>query len=570
MTGLFLAGSQIPPLPLDFITESSAILAKKGAGKTNAAIVLLEEVYAAGAPVVTIDPKGDHWGVRAGADGKSKGGLPFVVLGGLHADVPLEPTAGAYIADLIRGRRLNAVLDVSEFTIGERARFLTAFADRLYRFDSREPMLLILEEAHEYIPQRVMGDEARMVGAFERLVKLGRHKGIGVVMVTQRSASLNKNVLTQADNLFVLRTTAPQDKAQVKAWLDSNADPALVGELGSLKTGECILVQPERGEPLRFQFRMRHTYDAGATPKVGESPRPPATLADVDLAEVAAAMAETIEKAKADDPKVLRSEISKLKGELAKRPVEEVVREVEKVVEVPALTDEEHALLVEVGELLQGLTKLLPGALAVRERAAAATAPAAPSKAVSRPVAVAPAPPRIARPSTPPPATSDEEVRLGKAERAILAGLATHGAMPHKRLALIAGYSAQSSGFKNPLATLRRVGYAQGGGGRIEITEAGVAALGDFEPLPSGPALIDYWMRSPQFGKAERAILEALIDAWPSPLTHVELAERAGYEPTSSGFKNPLAKLRRLEVAHGGGSAIVADDTLGEAKGAAA
>jgi hypothetical protein len=579
-----IASSEIAPLPLDFITQSSAILAKKGAGKTNAAIVLLEEAFAAGVPVVSIDPKGDHWGVRAGADGKPKGGLPVVVFGGLHADVPLEPTAGAYVADLIRSTRLSAVLDVSEFTIGERARFLAPFADRLYRYDSRDPMLLILEEAHEYIPQMVRGEEAKMVGAFERLVKLGRSKGLGVLMVTQRSASLNKNVLTQADNLFVMRTTAPQDKAVVKAWLDSNADPEVIPDLGSLQTGEALLVQPERGAPYVFRFRMRHTYDAGATPKVGESPRPPATLADVDLGAVREAMAATIEKAKADDPKALRAKIAELERHIRDRAPEkvqvpvEVVREVEKFVEVPMLSDEEREQLAEIEGMLRGLANVLPFHTGIVQKVRAATTPT--------PVR-APLPARQSAPRTPHPAPRaveervttradgtaqpspvDGEVRLGKAERAILAGLATHGAMPHSRLALIAGYSAKSSGFKNPLATLRRVGYAVGGGDSIAITDAGVEALGDFEPLPSGPELVDYWMRSSQFGKAERAILGALIDAYPQPLTHDELATAAGYEPTSSGFKNPLAKLRRLELAHGGGTAILADPTLGEAASA--
>jgi hypothetical protein len=558
-------------LPLDFVTESSAILAKKGAGKTNALVVLLEEVAAAGVPVVSVDPKGDHWGLKAGSEGHPGAGLPIVVFGGLHHDVPLEPTGGALVADLIRDRGLSAVLDVSEFTIGERARFLTAFADRLYRFDSHEPMLLGLEEAHEYIPQMVRGEEARMVGAFERLVKLGRSKGLGVVMVTQRSASLNKNVLTQVDNLFVMRTTSPQDRAAVTAWLDTNADRSVLDNLGGLQTGEAVLVHPARGEPLRFRFRMRRTFDAGETPKVGERRREPATIADVDLEAIAAAMADTIERSKADDPKVLRATIADLQKQLAARPVEEVVREVEKVVEVPLLSDDDRLVLAEIDGMLRGLAAVLPLHTGILEK----IAPTTPSpRSESKPVRARELVPHESAPTTPRPAptageargSDSDRARLGKAERAILAGLATHGGMPHKRLALIAGYSPSSSGFKNPLATLRRLEYAIGGGDHIQITPAGVAALGDFEALPTGEALIDYWMEHPQSGKAERAILGALIDAWPSPLTHNELAARAGYEPTSSGFKNPLAKLRRLELAHGGGTAIYASDELGEAR----
>lgn len=551
--GLFIAGSQIPPLPLDFITESSAILAKKGAGKTNAAIVLLEEVYAAGAPVVSIDPKGDHWGIRANGAGD---GLPIPVFGGLHGDIPLEPAAGAYIADLVRSKRLSVVLDVSEFTIGERARFLTAFADRLYRYDAHDPMLLLLEEAHEYIPQQVRGEDARMVGAFERLVKLGRHKGIGVVMVTQRSSSLNKNVLTQADNLFVLRTTSPQDRLAVKGWLDTNSEAAsILAELQSLQTGECWLVQPERGAPVKFRWRMRHTYDAGATPKLGDKPRPPASLADVDLTEISAAMADTIEKAKAEDPKQLRATIADLQKQLAKRPVEEVVREVETIVEIPVLSDEDRALLTSVHDVAGSILARFPELRSERVLVARQSAPMTP-RVVPRTVE--------ARATRSDRAASTSGVSLGKAQRAVLTVLATYGERTHVQLAILAGYSSKSGGFANTLSGLRTAGYIVGGRAGISVTPEGLEALGEFEPLPSGQALIDHWFG--QVGQQHRAILSALLEVYPRSLTHNEIAERTEYSPTSGGFANSLSKLRTLELIHGGRDAITVSETLGGAR----
>jgi hypothetical protein len=200
-------------LPLEAITETFAILAKRGAGKSNAAVVMAEEMYDNGLPWVAIDPKGDWWGVRAAGDGKSPG-LEVVVFGGQHGDVPLEPTAGNLVADLIVDTRLTCVLDVSEFSKADRRRFLVAFADRLYRRNT-EPLHVFCEEADEYIPQRVMGEDARLVGAFETLVKRGRTHGLGITLITQRSASLNKDVLTQIETLIPMRTPSPQDDPKV-------------------------------------------------------------------------------------------------------------------------------------------------------------------------------------------------------------------------------------------------------------------------------------------------------------------------------------------------------------------
>jgi hypothetical protein len=571
-----LAGPQRISLPLDFVTESSAILAKKGSGKTNALIVLLEEVAAAGVPVVSVDPKGDHWGLKAGSEGNPNAGLPIVVFGGLHHDVPLEPTGGALVADLIRDRGLSAVLDVSEFTIGERARFLTAFADRLYRFDSHEPMLLGLEEAHEYIPQMVRGEEARMVGAFERLVKLGRSKGLGVVMVTQRSASLNKNVLTQVDNLFVMRTTSPQDRAAVTAWLDTNADRSVLDNLGGLQTGETVLVQPARGEPLRFQFRMRRTFDAGETPKVGEKRREPATIADVDLVAIAAAMADTIERSKADDPKVLRATIADLQRQLAARPVEEVVREVEKVVEVPLLSDDDRLVLAEIDGMLRGLASVLPLHTGILEKIdAASTREAAPPARAQVPRQV----PQVATPAnspglTPPADSAVDEVRpprlewpdrdLSPTERGILTVLAQFPKpLGAKQITARGGPSWKSSTFQAALPALRRAGLlAPGSSAALVITDTGRSVVGPVEEPPTGRALLTWWQS--RLSPTEHGVLRALVDAWPGSLTSAEVAERSGYSPRASTFQAAIPTLRKQELISGTNGALRADDVFGE------
>jgi DNA helicase HerA-like ATPase len=107
-----VTGLQIAPgleLPIEAVTETFAILAKRGAGKSNAAVVMAEQMHAAGAPWVAIDPKGDWWGIRSSGDGTGAG-LPVLVLGGQHGDVPLEATAARLVADLVvRRRRLPNV-----------------------------------------------------------------------------------------------------------------------------------------------------------------------------------------------------------------------------------------------------------------------------------------------------------------------------------------------------------------------------------------------------------------------------------------------------------------------------
>jgi uncharacterized protein len=97
-------------LPAEAVTHTFAILAMRGAGKSNAAVAMAEEMYKAGLHWVAIDPKGDWWGIRSSADGKSPG-LPVVIFGGQHGDLPLEPDAGAFIAELILDQMITCVME---------------------------------------------------------------------------------------------------------------------------------------------------------------------------------------------------------------------------------------------------------------------------------------------------------------------------------------------------------------------------------------------------------------------------------------------------------------------------
>ena len=117
-------------LPIDFVTKTAAILAQRRKGKTYTASVIAEELVASKLPFVALDPTGAWYGLRASADGKSEG-LPVVVLGGQHGDVPLERTGGRLIADLVVEEPGYYVIDFSLFESGEAERQLDRKSTRL-------------------------------------------------------------------------------------------------------------------------------------------------------------------------------------------------------------------------------------------------------------------------------------------------------------------------------------------------------------------------------------------------------------------------------------------------------
>lgn len=209
-------------LPLEIVTATLAILANRGGGKSAVAHRLVELMHGAGLPVVVIDIKGDWWGIRSSADGTSPG-LPFYIFGGDHGDLPLEPTAGELLADLIVDDRIPAVLDLSHMSKTQARGFATAFAERLYH-RNRDPLHVVIEEADVLVPQRASAATARLLGAMEDLAKRGRQRGIGMTLCSQRAQETAKSVLDLMETVILLRTTGPRSIKAVLDWISVNAD----------------------------------------------------------------------------------------------------------------------------------------------------------------------------------------------------------------------------------------------------------------------------------------------------------------------------------------------------------
>ena len=260
--------SSTQSLPRDAVTWVLAFLAKRGAGKTYSSSVLAEEMLKANIPIVVIDGMGIWWGLRVSKDGKSNG-LPIVVFGGEHQDLPLIPDKAQQMARAIVESNISCVLDLSGFSKSQMKKIVPAFLDELYKINRMERHVF-MEEADMFAPQRTIGPEdAICQGAVQSFVRRGGNHNLGVTVITQRSAVLSKDVLTQADCLVILRTLAPQDKKAIQLWVEEMTDKdktALAKWYDSLKeleNGQAWIWHPEAPEIYKkIHFRERETFHA--------------------------------------------------------------------------------------------------------------------------------------------------------------------------------------------------------------------------------------------------------------------------------------------------------------------
>lgn len=559
-------------LPIEAVTQTFGVLAVKGAGKSYTASVIAEEMLKNLQQIVVIDITGAWYGLKSSADGRNIG-FPIAIFGGDHADVPLEETAGEIIATAIVDKKFSAILDLSNMRKGQMLRFLAPFFETLYRLN-RSPIHLFADEADSYVPQKVFGEQARTVGAMEDIVRRGRKKGIGCSMITQRPASLNKDVLTQCEVLIALRMSHPRDIDAIKEWVNVHSSVSdakdLIDSLPSMQVGNAWVWSPSWLKVFKkIQIRLRETFDSGATPKPGEVVKVPKKLAAIDIEKLGREINETVEKKKAEDPKELKKKITDLQQQIKNLEKLPPKKEVQKRVDVPVLKDSQIKLLDNIYTRIINEADRHGKAMALfwdnMDEVNKAMLAAFKSVSDAKGNFKSPLHPAITqRMNEHKVARITKEIAdrdgigISKCERAILQVLATRHQIDttKSQIGILSGYSSTSGSFNNSLSSLRTKGMINSGE-PIKITEVGFAAVGNYEEMPTGKALHQYWYN--KLGKAESTILKVLIDSGGMTFDKQVLGEHSGYAHTSGSFNNSLSKLRTLQLIEGSKEIKAAD-----------
>lgn len=561
-------------LPEEAITQGFGILARRRSGKSVLAGTMQETFCRRGDPWVCLDPASAHWGIkyrdRRGQPGEAAG-LDVLIVGGKYGDVPLDEHMGVALAEIVCETNISCVVDLKMASMAARKRFVTDFANRLFAINET-PRHLFLEEAHEFVPQTPRWEEQKLVlGALERLIKGGGGQGIGFTLISQRPAAVSKDVLTQIDNLFVLRMSGPRDLDAVKEWFEHNVGDreqmrAILSSLPAFKPGDAWLLSPEwLGEIGRLRVRQRVTYHAGRTPKRGEGPVQPARVdvsAVIRRFQKAAEQRQFVVQQDVDLKKenaVLRRQVGAARKEQAPPDEALIERRVEAAV---GIRDREHMAAVREAS---GYTDRLERHL----RDSAATLIGLGEKMLlavngQRPAPTAPAPPPLSRPvsrqaryepkATPAPPVSaevsgDDDTVSGPQQRILDALVAFESvglsSVTRGVVAVYALASPRSSAYGNNLGRLRTLGLiAYPASARVCLTDTGRAQAEVAEELVTADQLQHRWcelLPGPQ-----AAIVRALLRAWPDSVPREELAEVVGASPISSAYGNNLGRLRSL------------------------
>jgi len=247
-------------LPLDLeslVGQCVAVLGIRGSGKSNTAGVIFEELLKHQYPLTIVDIDGEYYGLKERYE--------VLVAGmGEGVEVEVDVDCAPEIAQASMERNVPVILDLSGFLSSERTEFLKSYLSTLWNLAGklRRPYLIAIEEAHEFIPQGVRTELKELI---TRVALRGRKRGLGAIIISQRSAKVEKDVLSQAGILFLHRVVHEADMrvyGELLPWRKSE-----VKELVSaLETGDCIFVNGETVLPTHV--RKRETFHAGFTPSL--------------------------------------------------------------------------------------------------------------------------------------------------------------------------------------------------------------------------------------------------------------------------------------------------------------
>jgi hypothetical protein len=573
------AGRKAIVLDLPTVLRTRLLLtANSGGGKSWLLRRIAEQLFGK-VQVLLIDPEGEFASLR------EKYGYVLVGKGG---ETPADVRSAALLAHKLLELKASAVCDLFEMKPSERHRWVRLFLEALIDAPKSlwHPVVVIVDESQMFAPEKGQG-ESEAKEAMISLASRGRKRGFGAVLATQRLSRLDKNVSALMLNRLIGQHFEDVDVDRALDLLSISGKAARLQAALEMRTFEpgtfyafgralCLVRTLFRVGPIETTHP-----DVGAEV---QAPAPPP--APEKVKKLLPALADLPKQAEdqAKDMTSARQRIAELERELRARPVQiepKVERVVERV-EIPVFSDGElsrleaaAAALVASGKQIAGVGEEIGTALRLRAVQPAFQAPvrsvgASTARATfSKGYLSRPAPEPTSRL---PGSRANGDPSLSKAERRILSVLAQYPqGRTQTQVALLASYASSGGGFLNAVGSLRTKGWIRGAKQQLELTPDGQAAIGDaWEPLPPpGPELVDHWLRSSHFGRAEREILRVLGEVYPSTLTKEEVAERTvgtGGEPyvaTGGGFLNALGKLRTLQLIEGAAELRASEDLFG-------
>ncbi|QLY32661.1 ATP-binding protein [Nocardia huaxiensis] len=170
------------------------------------------------------------------------------------------------VTDVVAERPDVTVLDLGGFSTPEQQLVVAlALLDDLWaRREERRPVLLVIDEAHNLASPHL--DSPIAIAVRERLVQIaaeGRKFGLWLLLSTQRPSKVHPGIISQCDNLALMKMTSPADLAELGTYF-GYAPAALLERSPWFRQGEALFAGGFVPAPALVKVRKRLTREGGS------------------------------------------------------------------------------------------------------------------------------------------------------------------------------------------------------------------------------------------------------------------------------------------------------------------
>jgi len=256
----------------DFVSKRTIILGESGAGKGNTGALLEEHLLDHGLPMTIVDLEGESWSLKEMCP------TLLVVGRSTHADREYAPEQMGRLAELSVEQGFSVVLDFSGYEEEEYYALLGPYLKGLWAACDRKrtPYHLALDEAHEFVPQvGTTPVKQRVI----RIAKRGRKRGLGMIAMSQETASVDNQLLKQSGITILLSVHYPADLDRYHTLIPGMSRAAIEQMVPKFPQGKGLVIS--KHVPYEVQMLQRRTFDPSQTPQLGTDVQEP-TLYNVD------------------------------------------------------------------------------------------------------------------------------------------------------------------------------------------------------------------------------------------------------------------------------------------------
>lgn len=529
---------------IEMASRGNAVLGIRDSGKTYTATALAERLMDGGVPICAFDPTGVWPSLRIPGAGH---GYPVVIVGGDVGDLPItvKDAPGYLRAAMASG--ISIVFDMLDPKLSKADwKRIVMECVRILIHENKQYGLrhVIIEEAAEFVPQRVGRDQGQVYAEMEKLARIGGNSRLGFTLINQRAEEVNKAVLENCDNLFLHRQKGRLSLTALRKWLDiGNVEGGgkIISTLADLPSGQCWAWLKDGGAPILIRvpqknsahpdrrammsgdvIKARKAVDASkfialmkarlAAPKSAATAKPAIVAASISAIKDA--------DAKAYQRGFHEGELS---GERATRELaDRMLRQLKELMNT-AIVRHLEILNQRSGSRARAPSpRAIPdgGAQRRSQRQHADAESAAGALSIERPL------------------------------QTIIDAIAWWNALgvdaPRtQRVAFRAGYSHNSGTWRTYLSRIVSLELAVRANGCLRLTQEGAASARAPEAPPSKDELRQRVIE--QIGTSLARILQPAIEAYPASILTARLAEEAGHS-NSGTFRTYLSRLRSLEL----------------------